>query len=921
MHPTTIGPFQIERELGRGGMGEVFLARDPRLDRKVAIKAIPAHMAADADRLARFQREAKVLASLNHPNIGAIYGLEEVASGGVDAPARQLLVLEYVEGETLAERLARGPVPVDEALQIARQVAEALEAAHEKGIVHRDLKPGNVMVTDGGVAKVLDFGLARTAEGPASSADFSAALADSPTVTSPPARARPVHSPTIPGVIMGSAGYMSPEQARGKPVDRRSDIFSFGCVLYEMLGGEQPFGGETATDCIGAVLHREPDWSRLPAATPVVVRQLMRRCLAKDKHQRLRDIGDARMEVEQAIADPRGVASGLHAVPAPSAAPAWWRSPVALVSVALLALAAAVAALALRQSPAPIHAPRSIVRAELNLPTGLQLVQGDRAIAVSPDGTSVVVAAFKPGDTAPSSLYLRDLSRLEFRILEGTEAGTYPFWSPDGASIAFFSVDKLKRIDLADNIVRTICDAPAGRGGSWGSKGAIVFAPTAQGGLMLVGASGGTPEPITTAASAGESHRNPCFLPDGERFLYAAMNVEREGVYAFDPATGQSSFVLPGRVEAFYVEPGFVVFAQGENLMSQPFDPAHLQLTGVATPIAGDVAYGLARAFIQAGVSSSGTLVYRPVTRAPRSRLAWMDLKGGRTPIPVEPLATDSAALSSDARRASVRILGDRGESRVAVVDLERGVTTTISDPKVLFTYRPRMTQDGQRVITSFVTGGKQSIASFPAGGGTPTILLEGDGSEYETSSITPDGKTLLFTSVPGSDKAGDIMTMELAAPHTVKPFMQTPVPEYTALISPGGDAVVFVVARESLVVNNTSAVLKAAAFPSPGVPVQLSTGNVRGFFGWTSPKQVCWADVQRHVWSAEVTVNGTQIEVGPQTPMFDGKPLDEQVRLMEFDIKNQRFLIAYNDDPREDPRLIVVSDWRPAAVSGPKRE
>jgi hypothetical protein len=300
MHPTTIGPFKIERELGRGGMGEVYLARDSRLDRQVAIKAIPAHMAADADRLARFQREAKVLASLNHPNIGAIYGLEESEAGGTGA-ARQYLVLEFIEGETLAQRLTQGPIAVDEALNIAKQIAEALEAAHDKGIVHRDLKPGNVMVTPEGVAKVLDFGLARTAEGAPTSSNYSASLADSPTITSPAARAQPVHSPTIPGVIMGSAGYMSPEQARGKPVDKRSDIFSFGCVLYEMLTGSGPFPGETVTDSLGAILHRDPDWESLPPSATPRLRELLASCLAKDRKQRLHDIGDARIEIDRAL--------------------------------------------------------------------------------------------------------------------------------------------------------------------------------------------------------------------------------------------------------------------------------------------------------------------------------------------------------------------------------------------------------------------------------------------------------------------------------------------------------------------------------------------------------------------------------------------------------------------------------------------
>ncbi|HWB19392.1 MAG TPA: serine/threonine-protein kinase [Phycisphaerales bacterium] len=291
MHPSTIGPFTIERELGRGGMGVVFLAHDTRLDRQVAIKALPEELANDADRLSRFQREAKALASLHHPNIAAIYGLEE--AGG-----RQFLVLAYIDGETLEARLGRGPLALEEAIDAAKLIAEALEAAHEKGIVHRDLKPGNVMVTAEGAVKVLDFGLARTAEGATSTTHLSVAPAsDSPTVISP---AR-VHSPTIPGAIMGTAGYMSPEQARGKAVDKRSDIFSFGCVLYEMLCGVQPFGGETVTDSLGAILHREPEWSLLPPHTPTRVRELLKNCLAKDRRQRLHDIADARLELERAI--------------------------------------------------------------------------------------------------------------------------------------------------------------------------------------------------------------------------------------------------------------------------------------------------------------------------------------------------------------------------------------------------------------------------------------------------------------------------------------------------------------------------------------------------------------------------------------------------------------------------------------------
>ena len=380
MHPATIGPFRIERELGRGGMGEVFLATDTRLDRKVAIKALPAHVAQDPDRLARFQREAKVLASLNHPGIGAIYGLEE-------AVGRQYLILEHVEGETLADRLSRGPVPIDELIPLARHMAEALEVAHEKGIVHRDLKPGNVMVTPDGKVKVLDFGLARAEESTGSSTSAQA-LADSPTITSP---AR-VHSPTIPGVIMGSAGYMSPEQARGKAVDKRSDIFSYGCVLYELLTGAGPFLGETATDSMGAILHREPDWKLLPPGTPPALTRLLRRCLAKDKANRLHDIADARLELES-IGSDLSDASGAAPSPALHARAARLRTRERAAWLLLLMLALAVAAGSWlaggrsKPTPAPKFRQVNVHR---------EIVFRSR---FAPDGKTVVFCSARQGNT------------------------------------------------------------------------------------------------------------------------------------------------------------------------------------------------------------------------------------------------------------------------------------------------------------------------------------------------------------------------------------------------------------------------------------------------------------------------------------------------------------------------------------------
>jgi len=898
MHPATIGSFQVLRELGRGGMGEVYLARDTRLDRQVAIKALPAHLSTDPDRLARFQREAKVLASLNHPNIGAIYGLEEAAG-------HQYLVLEYVEGETLSDRLKRGPLPIDEALPIARQIAEALEAAHEKGVIHRDLKPGNVMVTTEGRSKVLDFGLARTAEGSPSSSGKSAALADSPTVTSP----MPIHSPTIAGVIMGTAGYMSPEQARGKPVDKRSDIFSFGCVLYEMLAGAQPFRGESVADSLGATLHKELDLSLLPPGTPAPMALLLKRCLVKDRQNRLRDIGDARIEIEHLIADPRGAAAsgaGNSAALRP-----WWRSPGVLATASLLAAAAIVTAVVLRPSRAGSSELREVgqvVRATLALPKDAVPRPSDRPVALSPDGTQVLVAAILREGTPRPVLYLRDLSRLDLRTIAGAEGASYPFWSPDGRAIAFFADQKLKRIDLADGIGRVLCDAPAGRGGSWGSKGTIVFAPSAVGGLSIVSESGGTPTPITIPATPDEAHRTPHFLPDGQRFLYCNQHATTDGVYAFDPATGQSRLVMAGETEAVPVEPGLLAFVRDENLMVQPFDAQRLELTGAPRPIAAGVQYNVLRSFIAVGIAARGALVYQPVVRADKSRMAWMDRKGERTPINIEPMAVRSASLSPDARRAAVSIVGDHSESTAAILDLERGTRTSVGDPKA-FTGYQIWAPGAQNLFSLTRIGPRGGIVIMPVGGGgQPRFLVGEPGFEYHPGSATPDGRTLLFSQWHNRDKVGDLMTIDLGQDNAApKVFMATPDSERGPRFSPDGRAVVYAVSKSGIVAGT----LHVVAFPTPTVPVQVSLTSIIDEYGWLGPGELYWVDQARNMWSATITIKDGQPDVSAPKQMLADHPLDKKTLVLAYDPARERFLIATEGEPQEEPRLIIVSDWR----------
>ncbi len=906
---TKLGEYEIVAPLGAGGMGQVWRARDIRLGRDVAIKVLPDEVAGDTQRITRFGREARSLAALNHPHIAQIYGFAE-ADGVV------FLVLELVEGEDLSQRIAKGPLPPAEAMEFARQIAEGLEAAHERGIVHRDLKPANIRITRDETVKILDFGLAKAldasesgpqvGDGAAFFSDFSTSAPKSPRTPAPTAGDSLSDVRTVEGVVLGTPTYMAPEQARGKRVDRRVDVWAFGCVLYECLTGKRAFAGESVSDVLAAVIERDPDFTKIPAATPPRIRELLARCFAKEPRARLRDLGEARVELERAIADPQGLASGASATN-----PRRW-SRTALVAIACAAAVGFATAYAMFASRGGAPDVRPAVRAELLLPKGTTLPSDVRSVALSPDGTQVVVSLVaKDGGRAPS-LFLRDLARLDFRPLPGTEDGVFPFWSPDGKSIGFFAKRQLKRIDLADGIVRVLCDAPAGRGGTWGTQGTIVFAPGAEGVLLIVSDGGGAATPITASANPGESHRSPQMLPDGRRFLYYVQNSSAAGVYAWDPGTKGSRLVLRGLAEAFYIEPGFLVFAHDENLMVQPFDLDRLELTGTARPIAAGVQYSKGRAFINAGVSPRGGLVYQAVHPPARSRLTWMDKKGVRTPTPAEPLELGfgGGSLSKDGRRIAIQLAGSSAESYVTIVDLERGVQSPLGDSKSEFIYGPLWTPDGLGVFASEVIGTGQFVQTFPAGGGPGRRLFDTEsGFEYHTNSLTPDGKTLIFTKTPQRDKSGDIMTFALGESRPAETFMRTTEAEWFAQVSPSGDAIAYITAAE----EDLGANLKVVAYPTPSAPVRVSPSMINPtHFWWVGANELGWMDVSRRLWKASVTSKDGRLDVGfPQALMGDA-PLDKQVEILAYDIPRERFLVAVVDEPREDPRLVVVSDWRP---------
>ena len=552
---TRLGPYEIVAPLGAGGMGEVYRARDTKLGRDVAIKVLPTLFTSDPERRARFEREARLLAALNHPHIGAIYGLEDAdpsthsaSSGqaGSGQAAVRALVLELVEGETLADRLTTGPLPVMEVLTIARQIAEALEAAHEKGIVHRDLKPANIKITPAAVVKVLDFGLAKACADDGSGPD----LSQSPTVTA---------GDTREGVILGTAAYMSPEQARGRSLDKRTDNWAFGCVLFEMLTGRSTFAGDTISDTIVAILERDPDWRLLPATTPSAIQHLLRRCLQKDLHRRLRDVGDARLDIEEALAEPIAIAG-----PARLEVRGGRRQRL-VGAVTLLAIGGVLGSLVgvrLKTEPRLLTPPAA--HFVVSLAPSERLAGLDfPAVAISPDGSRVAYVATRGGRP---QLLVRPMSSLEATPMPGTADAISPFFSPDNRWIAFFAEGKLKKVPVSGGAPITLCDAPIGFGGSWGSDDVIVFASASGSGLSQVPAAGGTPTRVTTIDTQnGEfSHRWPELLPDGRTVLFTVGTLgswDDAQIVAQSLSSGQRRVLIQGGTNPHYLSTGHLIHA------------------------------------------------------------------------------------------------------------------------------------------------------------------------------------------------------------------------------------------------------------------------------------------------------------------------------------------------------------------------
>jgi Tol biopolymer transport system component len=822
-------------------MGEVWRARDTRLGREVALKFLPAGFVDDAERHARFEREAKVLASLNHPHIAVLYGLEHL-------DGQHALVMELVEGEGLDERIARGPIPVDEALPIALQIAEGLEAAHEKGIVHRDLKPANVKVRPDGTVKVLDFGLAKAWEEQVEGSD----PAYSPTITGHHTRA---------GVILGTAAYMSPEQARGKPVDKRADIWAFGCVLYEMLTGARTFGGDTVTDVIAAVVTREPDWGALPPAVPPGIRQALQRCLDKDPKRRFHDVGDARFELEEGWRSREAEAGVSAHTPAPVSE----TSRRVLVPWAVAAFAVVVAvgfAFAYLRSPSiRPHAVRSYI-----LPPGKTsfVLNGATGGAVlSPDGSRLVFSA--TDDAGKTLLWVRPLDSLTAQPLEGTDGASYPFWSPDSRFVGFFTSGKLKKIDTSGGPAQSLCDVPNGRGGTWSAEGVIVFAPDIFSALVRVPSAGGTPVAATKLDKSKEqtSQRWPFFLPDGRHFLYWAGNPTSHsqkvrGIYAASLDGGEPQFLVQADSDALYAPPGYLLYLIDQSLMAQPFDAGRVKVTGEAFPVVEEVASPQDYRLGRFSVSLDGSLVY--VTgQHDRLQAVWLDADGRQIgavgdPAPVVPsirLSPNGQVLAESVQDPQTKNID------IWLVDLARGVRTRFTfDPGE--DEEPVWSPDGSRIVWSVSVEGHFDLCSKSASGaGGIQMLVASETTKY-ADDWSRDGRFLAFSQLDPKSKTGeDLWILPMSGDHKPYAFLSTPFNEGTAVFSPDSRWLVYASDESG------KSEIYITPFPQGGAKWQVSQG------GGTTPvwrpdgRAVFYATPDGKLMETPVDVKGGAVEVG----------------------------------------------------------
>jgi serine/threonine-protein kinase len=889
MTDASIAHYRITGKLGEGGMGEVYRATDTKLNRDVALKVLPESFARDPERMARFGREAQVLAALNHPNIAAIHGVEE-------SEGKRALVMELVEGETLQDRIERGPIPVEEALPLARQMAEGLEEAHERGIIHRDLKPANVKTTATGTIKILDFGLGKALEddtGMGSNPD----LSQSPTMNAMATRV---------GVILGTAGYMSPEQARGRAADRRSDVWSFGVVFYEMLTGKQAFGGQTVSDVLASVLRADLSFDSLPKNVPPPIVRLLRRCLERDPKQRLQSIGEARITITDYLANPTGWSEKATEFPAPV-----WRRVLPWALATASAIAAVV--LLLGRSPSsetPLQVSIEVAQAPLYLGLGSSAV-------LSPDGTRVVVVS---GDDNARSLRLRALGQLAgVDILSGsgpTGSPYNPFFSHDGNWVGYVTASELRKVPISGGASLTLTKVDRSRGASWAPDDTIIFAPNPESALFRVSAAGGEPSPLTTLDEAkGEAtHRWPQVLPGGDAVLFTSHTQPAGG---FDDASveivmlqsGERKSLLKGGSYARYVPSGHLVYASEGTLFAVPFDLSNLEVRGIPAPVVQNVAWSPAQGGSQFSFSDDGRLMYvageNTVAEYP---IIWVNRDGGMSTLLDTRGSYANPRLSPDGEKLSLTVLRD-GNWDIWVYDLDRGVPTRLTFDESQETEQLWSPDGKYLAFSSNVDGQENLYRKLADGSGEAERLTESQQAQWATS-WSQDGRHIAYiNSTAGFDI--EIVSLE---DRKVEKFLGTPFSEADPAFSPDGRFIAY----DSNESGRTEVYVRP--FPASGGKWQVSDGG-GAYPAWSGSGRELFYRTDTGIMVASIETSGDTFRAGKPRVLFEGAFRGGIAGVnmagnsfADFDVTadGQRFVMfpATEGGRIEHPHVTLVTHW-----------
>jgi eukaryotic-like serine/threonine-protein kinase len=878
---TRLGSYEILSALGAGGMGEVYRARDTRLDRTVAIKVLPPNLAADPTRRQRFEREARAIAALNHPHICVLHDIGR--TGQMD-----YLVLEYLEGETLARRLDRGPMPTADVLRVGIQMADALDKAHRQGLIHRDLKPGNIMLTKAG-AKLLDFGLAKVVD----AQPAAGSLTDASTAST----GRPI---TARGSIMGTYHYMAPEQLEGREVDPRSDIFAFGTLLYEMVTGRKAFDGASAASVIAAVLQSDPEpITSLRPMTPPSLDRLVRICLAKDADERFQNAHDLKLQLEWIRDEGSQAGVGATATSRGKARPwlAW------SVSAACLLLAIVFAYAWFRASFAPVQPVRSLISPPEKVSFAFNGTFGGPVL--SPDGTHLVFPASDV--TGKVSLWVRPLNSLTAQQLQGTEDGAFPFWSPDGRQLGFFQNEKLRKVDVTGGPPVTVCDAPNGRGGSWSENNVIVFSPESSGGLSIVPAAGGTPVPIVDGGPGGAHHcRWPVILPDGRHILFlkgdlTAPGTSKLGIYVSEVGSSEQRFLLQADSGALYSAAGYLLFLRGDTLMAQRFDDMSQKLKGETFPVAVNVPSPQQFRLGFFSISRTGMLLYATGTGDNGGQLVWVNAKGEEVATVGEP-GPRGPKLSPDGRRVAYVARNPEGNnSDIWLMDLARGVQTR-------FTFgpgnirSPLWSPDGSRIAYASWESSSLNIFAKTTSGIGPEVLLQNDAEKTPTD-WSRDGKYLLYTSVAPKGKTNtDIWVLPLSGDRKPFPYLHSRFMEFSAVFSPDSRWVAYVSDESG------KPEVYLSPFPSGEGKWQVSQGG--GLLPQWSPDGTALFYVGR----AASTAKLMRTSIRPESHRLEiGAPREIYMLTgsMEFSVApdGKRFLVSKSEEAVSPP-LTLVTQW-----------